>query len=419
VTPVPNHRLVAERDTRRAEIGAPTQAIIVCPPGRSDPLRVLGGLTLIERQLRQLWAVGIHEVLIVAPPSFIMPSAPLTHPLRMQVLASRLDSPWKMIHEFRHRLAERFLLLRGDLVVDQRLIEWLCGQSEDTLISRAESGPPELFGILDSLAVEELVEGTQKTLQQKPLGTFPTYWRERRGHVPLLLARVESSDDAEVAWNALIDHVDKRTKDLPALLFDPPFENFLTRRLAPTRITPNQVTAATTLLGFFVAWLFWNGWLFAGVLLAITVEVLDGVDGKLARLKWQTSKVGELEHVLDFFYEMSWYVGLGRHFAVSGVGLAWPCAVAICSADFLDQMAYLFFARRGGGNLDEGSALMRRFRVIGGRRNIYAWMMLPGILLGIAATAFTAVAIWAVTTAVVHWFFAVTLPAEAHGNSPP
>ncbi len=51
-----------------------------------------------------------------------------------------------------------------------------------------------------------------------------------------------------------------------------------------------------------------NGYFRLGSLLAYAVEVLDGVDGKLARTRLQFSRLGEMEHVFDFFMEQAWYL---------------------------------------------------------------------------------------------------------------
>jgi Phosphatidylglycerophosphate synthase len=42
-----------------------------------------------------------------------------------------------------------------------------------------------------------------------------------------------------------------------------------------------------------------------GIGLALIVGVLDGLDGKLARLKLETSKAGKLEHLFDALFENS------------------------------------------------------------------------------------------------------------------
>jgi phosphatidylglycerophosphate synthase len=167
-------------------------------------------------------------------------------------------------------------------------------------------------------------------------------------------------------------------------------------------VTPNQVTVATGVFGFAVAALFGFGWLRLGVLLAIFVEVLDGVDGKLARIKHMTSRAGELEHVLDFFYENSWYVALGLFLSTSGVRWALPAALSMVAFDLVDNLVNMAFSRFRGRNLAEASTFLSRFRLVSGRRNIYTWIFLPGFMAGRPELSFAAAAAWAGVTAAVH-----------------
>jgi len=60
------------------------------------------------------------------------------------------------------------------------------------------------------------------------------------------------------------------------------------------------------------------GYLWAGALFALIVGVLDGVDGKLARLKVHMTKSGKGEHLLDYVVEMSWWMALAYHFHATG-----------------------------------------------------------------------------------------------------
>ena len=160
------------------------------------------------------------------------------------------------------------------------------------------------------------------------------------------------------------------------------------RLLAPTAISANQVTILTTLLGFVVAFLYLEGWLRIGVLLAILVEVLDGVDGKLARITRTTSKIGEQEHVLDFFYENSWYLALGLYFSRQGLPHSLLGAATMVAFDAIDNITYALLDVKWGRSLDNASPFLQRFRLIGGRRNIYTWIFLVGFFFNAAPTAF-------------------------------
>src|SRR5207247_8162366 len=86
--------------------------------------------------------------------------------------------------------------------------------------------------------------------------------------------------------------------DIPAW-FHAPIETFLVSRLCKTPITPNQLTLFCNVVAWTVTILLATGHLAWGLGLALIVGVLDGLDGKLARLKLETSKAGKLEHFFD------------------------------------------------------------------------------------------------------------------------
>jgi phosphatidylglycerophosphate synthase len=191
--------------------------------------------------------------------------------------------------------------------------------------------------------------------------------------------------------------------DLPAQLLHPFFENRLVRWLCNTPITPNHVTLFTALLGFYIALLFFNGVLGWGVLLAYLIAILDGVDGKLARTTLQTSRLGEVEHVFDFFVEQSWYLCLTLYF-VSHTGQAvmgWIGGMLMAS-DMFDKLLYMWGHTAFGKQLDELGSFERRFRLIGGRRNVYLWIFMVGFWSAHAAPAFIAASLWSLCTALVH-----------------
>jgi len=383
------------------------QAVVVCSPDRGNPNRRVGGLTLLERLLRQLSDAGFAQICIVHPPH-LPPSPPsLRVTAAVRFVASSAAGVWPMAAAG-VAPGKRAVVVAGDLLVDPRLWPWLRDRTSDVLIAAAPGATPECLGSLLPSGLEECARGST-SLPVVSLREFPTYSKSHRGDVPYHLLPVCTDDDAERGWSILLDYVAKRTKDLPAIYFDTWFENRLVRIFAATPVTANHVTLATIVLGFVVAWLFATGALRIGILLAIVVEVLDGVDGKLARIKYQVSKVGQLEHVMDTIYELSWYLGLGWYLSSVAWPWAWRVAVAFCCADVADNLAYGLFLRRTGGNLDEASAFLMHFRLIAGRRNIYAWLFLPAIYGGVPQVGFAVAAAWATLTAAVHWGLALRL----------
>jgi phosphatidylglycerophosphate synthase len=163
------------------------------------------------------------------------------------------------------------------------------------------------------------------------------------------------------------------------------------------------VTLFTAIPGIVVALLFLNGWLRLGTLLAYAVAILDGVDGKLARTKLQTSRFGELEHILDFIMEQAWYLAITIFLATStGKHELWWIGGGLMTCDLLDKSLYglgHFFLDK---HLDELGLFDRRFRLIGGRRNIYLWLFTVGFWAGVPTQTCVFVLVWALCTVVVH-----------------
>ena len=138
----------------------------------------------------------------------------------------------------------------------------------------------------------------------------------------------------------------------------------LANALLPTRISADAVTLASLVLGVLAGHLFWyrSAWVNAsGVLLFILSDVLDSVDGQLARLRGTSTRMGR---VLDGLADSVRFVSLYGHLAArlyvthwhwAGVALALAAlfshAYQAAAADFIRQ-AYLRFAVGEGDELD-------------------------------------------------------------------
>ncbi|HYI65065.1 MAG TPA: CDP-alcohol phosphatidyltransferase family protein [Allosphingosinicella sp.] len=111
----------------------------------------------------------------------------------------------------------------------------------------------------------------------------------------------------------------------------------LARRLAwallPTRVSPNAVSVAGTLLIWAAAWAYvtmrWPQGALLGFLLHAGWHVLDGADGTLARLRHMSSPTGELvDGVCDYAGHVPLYFAFGFLLDDSLGGWAWVLAVA-------------------------------------------------------------------------------------------
>ncbi|HEY3660099.1 MAG TPA: CDP-alcohol phosphatidyltransferase family protein [Candidatus Udaeobacter sp.] len=212
-----------------------------------------------------------------------------------------------------------------------------------------------------------------------------------------------------LAEHCLRDATQKGALDFPALVHAP-IEKWLVSHLCRTPITPNQITVGTGVLGVGVTLLYACGYLWAGVLVAVVIGVLDGVDGKLARLKAQTTKIGKREHDLDYVVETSWWAALAYHFHATGpVRYAYVIFFAFFVFHRLERAATKAVRRRIGRNLDDFTPFDRLVRLVAGRRNIYTWLFTFFVVIGAPATGFICLCFWGIASAVIHIFRALQI----------
>lgn len=381
----------------------------VSPASISD---CIGGLPLVVRHLKELHKLGVKSFYL---DGCIHDIAPLRDRLpgdvTLQVLprdpALRIQRVQQLVEG-----SEAVLWLRGDWLIDPRLLAELVAATESLWLPSAAAESPSAQGLMiaarlsPELARQWAGADASAWLPEAralDVGGLDTYLPSHRGHKPFYMQAVTTPAEREAATQTLIQAAQKHTLDWPAQWFHPFFENRLVRVLCNTRITPNHVTLSTALLGAGAALLFLNGALWWGVLLAYVVAILDGVDGKLARTKLQTSKLGEVEHVLDFFVEQSWYLCLTWYFA-SQTGqavMSWT-GIVLMASDVFDKLLYMWGHMAFGMQLDELGHFERRFRLVGGRRNVYLWFFLFGFGAGYPIPAFMAAGLWALCTALVH-----------------
>ena len=116
------------------------------------------------------------------------------------------------------------------------------------------------------------------------------------GYLPFALnGRVEDRDEAEERLARSLKEETAETDAPLARYIDRNFSWRISKRLARTSITPNQVTIANTVVGLTSAWMFASPsyWMrVLGSLLFLFSIMVDGVDGELARLTMTETKFG-------------------------------------------------------------------------------------------------------------------------------
>jgi phosphatidylglycerophosphate synthase len=230
------------------------------------------------------------------------------------------------------------------------------------------------------------------------------YVAEVRRKVEPLWQAVETPADAERCKRALVTAAQKHTVDAIAWYINRPLENALALRVAGTPITPNWVTLLTLVIAYIATLLFLTRhWLLASFV-TLVVNVLDGVDGKLARAKALSSRLGQLEHSLDLLYEQSWYISFTWATFMQRKEV-WVVAVGFLMllSDTAARHVSMQFRQTMGVSLADYAPFDRTFRRFDGRRNIYTVYMLLGALTGRPSYALCAMALHALVTSMVYF----------------
>jgi len=395
-------------------------------------LTELCGISLLERLLRTLQRLDLTKAIVLSTtPELLAPhlADPSRHRAKVATdLRRRATGPLdsRQIMEVWPNEAESVLVIRGDSVFESRLLQLLDDQTGPAVL--VDSAPPA--------SLQPLVTSTPNTVRGRLCGAALLSQDWVKSHdgplEPALLGEIEAGEidvvdiagrdwhhasmrrqlhptwfplpipeHAHIARRVLIKAAEKGSLDFPAMVHGP-IENFLINRLCRTAITPNQLTALTNLVAWGATFLFATGRLGWGTILALAVGILDGLDGKQARVKIETSKVGKLEHWFDAFFEHSWWIAIAYSLQSSGqLPSAFVYLLILMGAEAVAGLSKLSVLRACGRTLDELGDFNRIVRLIGGRRNVYVWLFALGILLGVPAQAFALIATWAAVTAAV------------------
>jgi len=429
MTPIPN---------------APT-VVIMANRHQGDQLlaiRHVCGVPLVRRHLQVVRSHEWCEVAIVVPPAerkAVAEAVGDPAALGMQVSYIESGEGTFPAPALLHMDTAQFLVLEGHYVLEGLLLTMLRAGEANALLCDSQPGEKRHLAIevRDGLARacgEQVARPTHAyagavLLSREALaqvaaagnGPWPTslpglvplmavdvrcsnlYQPEVRHRVPPFWQVVETPADAEHCKRALLSGAQKRTLDAIAWYINRPIENLLTLHVADWPITPNQVTMLTALLGFIVTGLFLAGYWLPAVLLALVVNVLDGVDGKLARVKALSTRLGQLEHSLDLLYEQSWYIAFAwATFMQRRAVLVLVVGLLMLWWDNFARHVSMQFRQVTGIPLSDYAPFDRTFRRYDGRRNIYVMYMLLGVIAGRPFYALCAMALHALLTGIVY-----------------
>jgi phosphatidylglycerophosphate synthase len=406
------------------------EVIITAEPERA--LVEVCGISIIERQLRILQRLGVARATIISASVDAIRrhvERPSWARSQIEIALVQASGPTTTTDDIRARAADQhspLLLLDGGSHFDARLLRTLLERDRPALL--IDAAPPlYLRSLLEGAVRTErgfvcgaasvtaaqltpahkmrrLLETLSRTTEIEliDVGQQSAYVPDMRRNIRPLWFPAPSPQNAKLAEDLVLDAAQNGTLDLPAIAHGP-IETAIVRRLCRTRITPMHITLFTAAVSSAVTWLFASGQLLAGTWLALSVGVLDGLDGKQARVKVESTELGKREHVLDYVLELSWWIALAYHFASTGaLPNAYALLLLLVGSDVVDRYAKRIAKQRTGRNLDDVAPIDRFVRLIGGRRNVYIWILAVALAVGAGDESFAVLCYWGAVTAAIH-----------------
>ena len=390
-----------------------------------DALTELCGVNLLERLLRILQRLGFRRAIVFSStPEIIGAELAKRSWAREQITPQLVPTAAKPVTA--RRILEqgqtaRFLIVPANVYCDARLLATLAARNSPTVL--VDSNPPQfvqhliqnpsgpvlvtrdfLLTCSDSApVVEELKQKIgAREIDAMDAAKLDDYIVSMRRHVRPLCFRAPQEQDRRLTERIILDSAQNGTLDLPAYLHAP-IETAIISLLCKTRITPNQITIGGFVIGCSATAAFLAGRVGLGIIAALLFGIVDGLDGKQARVKIETTERGKWEHQLDYLIENSWWLAIAFNLWRSG---QFPNVFYFLALLIASHLLAGFAKRRvkiaRGRLLDDVAPFDRAFRLIAARRNIYVWVLAAGFLLGTFPQSYAIICGWAAVSAAVH-----------------
>lgn len=377
----------------------------------------IGGRSPLDRLRIQSQMAGVKDIYVVASPTLGPQSA------QRCVRLVEDDE----IREILATVPGLFVIIGCGALYDDRLIARAVSCRRPTVfVNPARDEPPAphpnpnnravgiavtTSGVLRSLMAEHHAYDACTAALRETRGadvlsvdSLPTYHRDLRRHLRPYCFTVRTEEDrSEASW-LLAKSNSKGHMEWVAVVVNRPIEVFLSRYLSGTRLTPDALTILTSVVALLATMLFASGRLGLGVAVALLVGILDGLDGRQARIQLRFSRFGRYEHWLDKGFELLWMFALGWHFSRGLEDMSLVSGTVVWVAFYVtDLMAYGLYRAKTGILIDETTRLDATIRFFGGRRNTYIGYLGIGLLLGHPVETFWFLVGLSGVTALTHW----------------
>lgn len=374
------------------------------------------GLTLLERNIRQLQRLGCRHFIVVTQTA-LDPFAHFHFPLPSSIsirLEQESEAPGlSTLEAALESTSGAVLAIESHVLNDPRVLRELLQASHDLVFLDSSSDRLAVAARLSAAALPIIREHhsddltaclsnaiTAGRIKTRDLHSIPPYIENLRRELPAFLRKIETQEQAARARQLLELTVHKGVNDFVARFIHPPLEFGITKLLVNTPISPNQVTGFWLILAALALPLFFCGYVFGGLLLAAISGILDGVDGKLARLTLRYSRGGDLlDHVGNTIFDALWYLAMGWHFSGGMSHATGTVLTAILLLSYLvHRIVPGLFRHIHRYEIYDFEEIDKLVRLIGARMNNNIWLMLAGSVFGYAREAYFFVCVWMAVT---------------------
>lgn len=382
------------------------------------------GMNLIERHLK----AARHQMLDLSEVIIDIGTSPTPH----WIAEPRLKCPVRVVSSIGDcddrlkamlALGEPLIVTDAATLADARLYSYLASRSESCVIhaDKATIGRIEPADAGRLLAAQSLNSVTAQLLKIRQ-DDFPSFVVKLRRSLPFYLFSLNSPAERKSVEKFLFWSNYKGSTDFFTKYVYPPLVWAMVPPLARARIHPNIVTIISILLTVLAVPLFASGYFGWGLACAYGMSVLDSVDGKLARLTFTDSPIGNvLDHGLDIVHPPFWYFGwaiglLGGWATTDFSQPLWQAAWWMLALYVLDRLILSVYRAKYRRGLHTHAVIDGVVRTFISRRNINLPLFTVAYAAGWGVHAFYFIVLWQALTCLYHagrtiWILATYLPA--------
>ncbi len=396
-------------------MSAPWVWIDATPPAAG---RRLWGMTLVERQVRELARRGLRQFRLLAEPitwpalDELRDDLHRLYELELEKVSIEGERElFALLGEERREV----LLLAGDIVYDGRALDrvladgprtGVCGDGSSAIYYFSANQCEQLVSL--QVASWSGLRSAASSLQLRltSIDDLDPYVASLRLTMPAHMHRLAVDEDLCYIDHLMYRRTFKGAIDAVARYGYYHLVRWITRHLARGEWTPNFFTLLSVLCVWAASPLLATGYTGVGLLVAWAGVILDSVDGKLARLRLHLSDVmGAFEHVQAMPGLGLWFVAVGWHLSGGELLVFNPLSLAsavLLVAFLLDKATSGLFKAYAGREIFDYSRIDALFHLVAARRNIALLILSMGWASGYLPLSFYILSGWMVFTLVFH-----------------